>query len=71
MKFIYVDESGARDQGDMFIMCGLMVDAYKLRKKTEEFDRLLEAVFANHEGNRSDFKTSRFCERYSRNARRF
>lgn len=60
MKFIYVDESGARDQGDVFIMCGLMVDAYKLRKKTEEFDRLLEAVFANHEGNRSDFKTSRF-----------
>lgn len=60
MKFIYVDESGALDQGDVFIMCGLMVDAYKLRKKTEEFDRLLEAVFANHEGNRSDFKTSRF-----------
>lgn len=60
MKFIYVDESGARDQGDVFIMCGLMVDAYKLRKKTEEFDRLLEAMFANHEGNRSDFKTSRF-----------
>jgi hypothetical protein len=60
MKFIYVDESGSRDQGDAFVMCGLMVDAYKLRKKTEEFDRLLEAVFANHEGNRSDFKTSRF-----------
>lgn len=60
MKFIYVDESGSRDQGDVFIMCGLMVDAYKLRKKTEEFDRLLEAVFANHEGSRNDFKTSRF-----------
>jgi hypothetical protein len=60
MKFIYVDESGSRDQGDVFVMCGLMVDAYKLRKKTEDFDRLLEAVFANHEGNRSDFKTSRF-----------
>ena len=60
MKFIYVDESGARDQGDAFIMCGLMIDAYKLRKKTEEFDRRLGEVFVNHEGNRSDFKTSRF-----------
>ena len=60
MKFIYVDESGARDQGDVFAMCGLMVDAYKLRKKTEDFDRRLETVFANHEENRSDFKTIRF-----------
>lgn len=60
MKFIYIDESGSRDQGDVFVMCGLMVDAYKLRKKTEDFDRLLEALFAKHPGNRADFKTSRF-----------
>ena len=60
MKFIYIDESGARNQGDVFVMCGLMVDAYKLRKKTEEFDRRLEAVFAEHPGNRADFKTIRF-----------
>jgi hypothetical protein len=60
MKFIYIDESGARDQGDIFVMAGLMVDAYKLRKKTEEFDRRLEALFALHPGNRADFKTSRF-----------
>jgi hypothetical protein len=60
VKFIYVDESGARDQGDAFVMCGLMVDAYKLRKKTEDFDRRLEALFAKHPGNRTDFKTSRF-----------
>ena len=60
MKFIYIDESGSRDQGDVFVMCGLMVDAYKLRKKTEDFDRQLEALFAKHPGNRADFKTSRF-----------
>ena len=60
MKFIYIDESGAQDQGDVFTMCGLMVDAYKLRKKTEDFDRRLEELFANHPGNRSDLKTSRF-----------
>lgn len=60
MKFIYVDESGAPDQGDVFVMAGLMIDAYKLRKKTEDFDRRLEDLFLLHPGNRSDFKTSRF-----------
>lgn len=60
MKFIYVDESGARDQGDVFVMCGLMVDAYKLRKKTGDFDAKLEAIFAQHPGTRGDLKTKRF-----------
>jgi hypothetical protein len=60
MKFIYIDESGARDQSDVFVMCGLMVDAYKLRKKTEDFDRRLEELFALHPGNRTNFKASRF-----------
>ena len=60
MKFIYVDESGARDQGDVFVMCGLMVDAYKLRKKTADFDAKLEALFALHPGARADLKTKRF-----------
>ena len=60
MKFIYVDESGARDQSDVFVMCGLMVDAYKLRKKTQVFDEMLEDIFAKHPGKREDFKTSRF-----------
>lgn len=60
MKFIYVDESGARDQGDVFVMCGLMVDAYKLRKKTSDFDAKLETIFAQHPGTREDLKTKRF-----------
>lgn len=60
MKFIYVDESGDRGQGDVFTMCGIMVDAYKLRKKTADFDAKLEALFAKHPGNRDDLKTSRF-----------
>lgn len=60
MKFIYVDESGARDQSDVFVMCGLMVDAYKLRKKTEGFDQMLAAMFGKHPGTRNDLKTSRF-----------
>lgn len=60
MKFIYVDESGDPDQGDVFTMCGLMVDAYKLRKKTADFDQKLEAIFARHPGTRGDLKTKRF-----------
>lgn len=60
MKFIYVDESGGRDQGDVFVMCGLMVDAYKLRKKTSDFDAKLEAIFEKHPGARGDLKTKRF-----------
>ncbi len=60
MKFIYVDESGARDQGDAFVMCGLMIDAYRLRKKTEDFDQMLASMFAKHPGIHNDLKTSRF-----------
>lgn len=60
MKFIYVDESGGRDQGDVFAMCGQMVDAYKLRKKTADFDEKLEVIFENHPGTRGDLKTKRF-----------
>jgi hypothetical protein len=60
MKFIYADESGSRDEGDVFVMCGLMVDAYKLRKKTADFDAKLEAIYALHPGTRGDLKTKRF-----------
>jgi len=60
MKFIYVDESGGRDQNDVFTMCGLMVDAYKLRKKTEDFDQLLEGIYSQYPGVRKDLKTTKF-----------
>jgi hypothetical protein len=60
MKFIYVDESGSRDEGDVFVMCGLMVDAYKLRKKTADFDKMLADFLANHPGDHTELKTKRF-----------
>ncbi len=60
MKFIYVDESGDRGGGDVFVMCGLMVDAYKLRKKTEDFDSKLAALHAKYPGARRELKTSQF-----------
>ncbi|KJS27347.1 MAG: hypothetical protein VR75_03355 [Hyphomonadaceae bacterium BRH_c29] len=60
MKFIYIDESGSPGDGDVFVMCGLMVDAYKLRKKTADFDKLLAELLTKHPGNNTELKTSRF-----------
>lgn len=60
MKFIYIDESGSAGDGDIFIMCGLLVDAYKLRKKTADFDVMLARLLARHTGLRSELKTSKF-----------
>lgn len=60
MKFIYVDESGSPGDGDVFVMCGLMVDAYKLRKKTADFDRMLSEFLARHPGSNTELKTSKF-----------
>lgn len=60
MKFLYVDESGAEDQGDTFVMCGVMVDAYKLRSRTEAFDRMLREMLEQYPGTRTELKTSRF-----------
>lgn len=44
MKFAYVDETGSESKSDKipFVMAGVTVDAYNLRKYTEELD----AVFA-------------------------
>ncbi|QJD18053.1 DUF3800 domain-containing protein [Paracoccus sanguinis] len=60
MKFIYVDESGSEGESDVFVMCGLMVDAYKLRKKTADFDKMLAEFLAKHPGSSTELKTSRF-----------
>ena len=64
MKFIYVDESGGPDQSDVFAICGLMVDAYGLRKKTQDFDELLKGMFAGLPVQRPprELKTKKFIE---------
>ena len=64
MKFIYVDESGGRDQSDVFTMWGLMVDAYKLRKKTEDFDEMLNGMFQGLPVRRAprELKTKKFID---------
>ena len=60
MKFLYVDESGAHDQGDIFVMCGVMVDAYKLRSRTAAFDGMLKKMLEQYPGTRTELKTGRF-----------
>ncbi|NKD78096.1 DUF3800 domain-containing protein [Haematospirillum sp. H1815] len=60
MKFIYIDESGGHDKDGVFVMCGLMIDAYKLRKKTSEFETIFEGIFDKHKIAISDFKTHKF-----------
>ena len=62
MKFLYVDESGDRAQGNVFVMCGLMVDAYKLRKKTAEVSERLEQLSKRHGGPKLELKTKKFIE---------
>jgi hypothetical protein len=53
MKFIYVDESGSRDHSDVFVMAGLLVDAYRLWKYTDVFDKLILDFLAKHPGTGS------------------
>ncbi len=31
---IYVDESGEQDHNEVFVMAGVLIDAYRLRKHT-------------------------------------
>jgi Protein of unknown function (DUF3800) len=60
MKFTYVDESGDKSQGDIFVMGGLLVDAYRLRTCTSEFDEMVAAFLAKHPSAPKELKTKAF-----------
>ena len=61
MKFLYVDESGQTDQSDVFVMCGVMVDAIKLRLRTHVLGETIREMLARYPGyRRSELKTSQF-----------
>jgi len=57
---VCINESGGRDQSDVFVMVGLLVDAYRLRKTTMNFDQLLKALFDRHPGHPAELKTRAF-----------
>jgi hypothetical protein len=60
MKFAYVDESGSKDEGDVFVMAGLIIDAYRLRKYTSRFDNELSAFLSKHSAAPMELKTKAF-----------
>ncbi len=60
MKFVYVDESGERDHTDVFVMAGVLIDAYRLRKHTANFDGMIKTFLAKHEGAPKELKTHAF-----------
>ena len=53
---IYVDNSGDKTQGDMFVMVGLLVDAYRLRKANAEFDKMIVDFLEKHPNPRKELK---------------
>lgn len=59
MKFIYIDESGSRDpaQGDIFVMAGLLIDAFRLRKQTANFDNLIQGFLGQYPRPPKEIKT--------------
>lgn len=59
MKFLYADESGEQDHSNYFVMAGVMVDAVKLRKRTEDLDKLWRDLRAAHPEEPKEIKTSR------------
>jgi hypothetical protein len=60
MKFVYVDESGAKGHTDVFVMAGVLIDAYRLRKHTATFDEMITTFLAKHEGAPKELKTHAF-----------
>jgi len=60
MKFGYVDESGDQGQGDVFVMAGVLIDAYRLRKYTATFDKMIVDFLAKHPGAPAELKAKAF-----------
>jgi len=57
MKFAYLDESGDQSQSDVFVMAAIMIDGFKLRKQTAEFDEKLKDFLAKHPKAPKELKT--------------
>jgi hypothetical protein len=60
MKFAYVDETGDQNQSDVFVMTGVLIDAYRLRKYTMMFDKMISGFLIKHPGAPKELKTKNF-----------
>ena len=60
MKFAYIDESGHNGgSSDVFVMAGILIDAYKFRKWTAEFDTSIKTIMSLHPSSPLELKTSK------------
>lgn len=50
LKFIYIDETGLDENTDVFIMVGLLIDAYSLRATTKQCDAIIGGFIRGHNG---------------------
>jgi len=57
MKFVYVDETGDKSQSDVFVMTGLLIDAYSLRIRTAMFDDMITEFLKRHPKSQTELKT--------------
>jgi hypothetical protein len=57
MKCAYVNEIGTKDRGDVFVMAGVLVDTYRLRKYTATFDSMIDTRFVLYPGLHTELKT--------------
>jgi hypothetical protein len=57
MKFVYVDETGGEDQSDVFVMTGLLIDAFNLRICTVTFDDMITEFLKTHPKVKTELKT--------------
>src|SRR5262249_33343496 len=64
MKFVYVDESGNKDQSDVFVMTGLLIDAYSLRISTATFDDMITTFLEKHPKSQTELKTKAVISGY-------
>ena len=60
MKFVYVDETGDKSQSDVFVMTGLLIDAYSLRKYTATFDKMITTFLKKHPNSPRELKAKEF-----------
>lgn len=58
MKFLYVDESGDQSHSDYFFMTGLLIDAYRMPKKSKEINKLISDFLKLHPSAPKEIKTS-------------
>jgi len=60
LKFIYCDESGSQGESPVFVMSGLLIDAYRLRLQNHIINGMIEALLGLYPGAKpNELKTKK------------